>query len=125
MQKRLLIWLLLCCWGGLTAQAQTRLVSGTVSSAEEGPLPGVNVILKGTTTGTTTDSNGKFSISVPTDEAVLTFSSIGFATDELTVGNRSTLDFTLKTDTRALSEVVVTAFGVKKEVKSPKRGPRT
>jgi TonB-linked SusC/RagA family outer membrane protein len=118
MQKRLLIWLLLCCWGGLTAQAQTRLVSGTVSSAEEGPLPGVNVILKGTTTGTTTDSNGKFSISVPTDEAVLTFSSIGFATDELTVGNRSTLDFTLKTDTRALSEVVVTAFGVKKEVKS-------
>lgn len=118
MQKRLLIWLLLCCWGGLTAQAQTRLVSGTVGSAEEGPLPGVNVILKGTTTGTTTDSNGKFSISVPNDEAVLTFSSIGFATDEVAVGNRSTLDFTLKSDTRSLSEVVVTAFGVKKEVKS-------
>ena len=118
MQKRLLIWILLCCWAGLTAQAQTRLVTGTVSSAEEGPLPGVNVILKGTTTGTTTDSNGKFSISVLNDEAILTFSSIGFATDELKVGNRSTLDFTLKSDTRALSEVVVTAFGVKKEVKS-------
>ena len=118
MQKRLLIWILLCCWAGLTAQAQTRLLNGTVSAPEEGPMPGVNVLLKGTTFGTTTDAKGRYSISIPNDEAILTFSSIGFATEELKVGNRSVLDFTLKPDVRSLSEVVVTAFGVKKEVKS-------
>ncbi|GAB2601700.1 SusC/RagA family TonB-linked outer membrane protein [Spirosoma areae] len=102
----------------MSAHAQTRLLTGTISSAEEGPLPGVNVLLKGTSIGTTTDSKGKFSLSVPGDGAVVTFSSIGFTTEEINVGNRSMLDVSLKSDVRALSEVVVTAFGVKKEVKS-------
>lgn len=81
-------------------------------------MPGVNVVLKGTSIGTTTDAKGKFTLSVPGDDAVVTFSSIGFTTDEMRVGNRSTLDYTLRSDVRSLSEVVVTAFGVKKEVKS-------
>ncbi|MFD2570032.1 SusC/RagA family TonB-linked outer membrane protein [Spirosoma soli] len=118
MPKRLLIWFF--CWvcAGTTTFAQNRVLTGTVISAEEGPLPGVNVVLKGTTIGTTTDAKGKYSLSVPGDDAVLTFSSIGFTTEETKVGNRSVLDFTLRSDVRALSEVVVTAFGVKKEVKS-------
>ncbi|QJW90999.1 SusC/RagA family TonB-linked outer membrane protein [Spirosoma taeanense] len=118
MPKRLLIWVL--CWicTGVAAHAQTRLLTGTVSSAEEGPLPGVNVVLKGTTIGTTTDAKGKYALNIPGDDAVVTFSSIGFTTEEAKVGNRSALDFTLRTDIRSLSEVVVTAFGVKKEVKS-------
>ena len=105
---------------GLAGHAQTRLLTGTVSSAEKESLPGVNVVLKGTAFGTTTDANGKFALSIPTDGAstVVTFSSIGFMTEELTVGSRSVLDMTMRPDVRSLSEVVVTAFGVKKEVKS-------
>ncbi len=118
MQKKLLIIALFWCCVGVVAHAQSRLVTGAVSSAEEGPLPGVNVVLKGTALGTTTDSKGKFSLTVPSDDAVVTFSSIGFTTEEVKVGNRSVLDLTLRSDTRSLSEVVVTAFGVKKEVKS-------
>lgn len=102
----------------LAGHAQTRLLTGTVSSAEEGPLPGVNVVLKGTSLGTTTDAKGKYALSVPGSEAVVTFSSIGFTTGEETVGSQSVLDVTMRSDVRALSEVVVTAFGVKKEVKS-------
>ncbi|GAA4406963.1 SusC/RagA family TonB-linked outer membrane protein [Nibrella viscosa] len=102
----------------LAAQAQSRILSGTIRSAEEGPLPGVNIIVKGTQLGSSTDSDGKFSLSVPAENAVLIISSIGFITEEITVGNRSKLDLTLKADVRALAEVVVTAFGVQKEVKS-------
>lgn len=117
MQRKLLLYVLLGWFAGLTAQAQSRLLTGTVTS-EEGPMPGVNVVLKGTTVGTTTDAQGKFTLSVPGDDAVLTFSSIGFITDEIKVGNRSTLDYTLRSDVRSLSEVVVTAFGIAKEKKA-------
>ena len=102
----------------MAARAQTRLLTGTVRSADENPLPGVNVVLKGTTLGATTDATGKFTLNIPDDAAVVTFSSIGFTTEEAVVGNRSILTITLQSDIRSLSEVVVTAFGVKKEVKS-------
>lgn len=118
MRKKILLFILWSCCAGLTAHAQSRVLTGIVTSPDEGPLPGVNVLLKGTTLGTTTDSKGAYTLSVPSDDAVVTFSSIGFATDEVKVGNRSTLNFALKSDIRSLSEVVVTAFGVKKEVKS-------
>ena len=117
MQKGLLICALIWCCAGLAAHAQTRLLTGTVRSAED-PLPGVNVVLKGTNLGTTTDAKGKFSLNIPGDATIVTFSSIGFTTEEITVGNKSVLDVTMQSDVRALSEVVVTAFGVKKEVKS-------
>ncbi|RIV25006.1 SusC/RagA family TonB-linked outer membrane protein [Fibrisoma montanum] len=123
MQKGLRIWLLFWCSAllvgtSVTVQAQNRVITGIVSSAEEGPLPGVNVVLKGTTVGSTTDALGKYSLSVPGDAAVITFSSIGFLTEELTVGNRSTFNLTLKADTRQLQEVVITALGVAKEKKA-------
>lgn len=102
--------------GGLYAQDQT--VSGTVTSGEDGsPIPGVNVIIKGTTTGTATDFDGKYSLSVPNAETTLVFSYIGFVTEEVVVGNRSVVDVTLAPDITQLGEVVVTAFGIEKEKK--------
>ncbi|GAB3320576.1 SusC/RagA family TonB-linked outer membrane protein [Larkinella ripae] len=108
-----MIWLSMA-----VASAQTRTLSGTLIAAEEGPLPGANVVVKGSTIGTTTDNQGKFTLKIPTDNPTIIISSIGFLTEEIVVGNRTTLDLTLKTDVKSLSEVVVTAFGVEKEVKS-------
>lgn len=108
-----MIWLTV-----VVATAQTRTLSGTIMAAEEGPLPGANVVVKGSTVGTTTDNQGKFTLKVPTDNPTIIISSIGFLTEEIALGNRTTLDLTLKTDVKSLAEVVVTAFGVEKEVKS-------
>lgn len=118
MRKQLLLWMLVSLLPALAARAQSRILTGTIRSAEEGPLPGVNVVVKGSQVGSSTDSEGKFSLKVPSDNSVLIISSIGFITEEIPVGNRSKLDLTLKADVRALAEVVVTAFGVEKEVKS-------
>ncbi|WP_375252336.1 carboxypeptidase-like regulatory domain-containing protein, partial [Dokdonia donghaensis] len=94
--------------------AQTT-VSGTVTE-DNGPLPGANVIIKGTSTGTQTDFDGNYSIQAsPSD--VLVFSFVGFATQEVTVGNQSTINVALAAD-NALDEVIVTAQGVKREKKA-------
>ncbi|MGV3557470.1 MAG: SusC/RagA family TonB-linked outer membrane protein [Larkinella arboricola] len=108
-----MIWL-----STVVATAQIRTLTGTIMAAEEGPLPGANVVVKGSTTGTTTDNEGKFSLKIPSDNTTLIISSIGFLTEEVPVGSRSTLELTLKSDVKSLAEVVVTAFGVEKEVKS-------
>ena len=90
-------------------------VSGTVTE-DNGPLPGANVIIKGTSTGTQTDFDGNYSIQAsPTD--VLVFSFVGFSTQEVTVGSQSTINVALAAD-NALDEVVVTAQGVKREKKA-------
>ncbi|MBL6449829.1 SusC/RagA family TonB-linked outer membrane protein [Fulvivirga sp. 29W222] len=94
------------------AWAQERVVSGKVTSEEDGStLPGVNVLVKGTTTGTITDFDGNYKITVP-DEAELLFSFIGFLTEEVPVSGRSVIDVSLTTDITQLSEVVVTAAGI-------------
>lgn len=117
--RRTLLVLVGMIWLSLAvATAQTRTVTGTILAAEEGPLPGANVVIKGSTTGTTTDNQGKFTLKIPNENAIITISSIGFLTEEIAVGNRSVIDLTLKTDVKSLAEVVVTAFGVEKEVKS-------
>lgn len=96
--------------------AQDRSVSGRVLSADDNTsLPGVNVAVKGTTRGTTTDANGDYTISVPNAQAVLVFSSVGSITQEITVGNRSTINVKVETDTRALNEVVVVGYGTQKK----------
>ncbi|WP_026260589.1 SusC/RagA family TonB-linked outer membrane protein [Spirosoma luteum] len=96
--------------------AQDRSVSGRVLSADDNtPLPGVNVAVKGTTRGTTTDANGDYSISVPNAQAVLVFSSVGSITQEITVGNKSTINVKVETDTRALNEVIVVGYGSQKK----------
>ncbi|MBO9617267.1 MAG: TonB-dependent receptor [Dyadobacter sp.] len=92
--------------------AQDRQVKGKVSSSTDGAgLPGVNIQVKGTTTGTVTDADGNFSIDVKSSDAVLVFSSIGFSKKEIQVGAQTTLDVKLEDDIKSLSEVVVTGYG--------------
>ena len=93
-------------------------VSGKVTEFDRGALPGVNVLIKGTTVGTVTDVEGNYSISVPNNTDTLVFSSIGYVTEEIVVGNREVINVTLVLDIRSLSEVVVTAFGLAREKKS-------
>lgn len=91
---------------------QERVVSGKVTSQDDGtPVPGVNVLVKGTTTGTASDSDGNYRITVPGDNAVLVFSFIGYQTAEVTVGTRSTVDVQIATDITQLTEVVVVGYG--------------
>ena len=103
--------------GSLTAFAQ-RNVSGRVTDAGGNGMPGVNVIVKGTSTGTTTDATGNYTISAEQEATTLVFSFIGYATQEVEIGNRSTVDVSMSEDARELGEVVVTALGVERDVKS-------
>ncbi|MDO5979179.1 SusC/RagA family TonB-linked outer membrane protein [Flavivirga spongiicola] len=85
-------------------------VSGEVSNREGLPLAGVVVLIKGTSTGTVTNFDGKYNINVPNPENVLVFSFLGYATQEILVSNQSTIDVTLKEDVDELSEVIVTGY---------------
>ncbi|MBS1505336.1 MAG: SusC/RagA family TonB-linked outer membrane protein [Bacteroidetes bacterium] len=108
-------FLLMCFSFGfvLSVWAQDRVVTGKLTSKEDGSvLPGVNVVLKGTTTGTVTDAEGAYKISVPTADGTLVFSFIGLETVEVAVGERSVVDAQLGSDVKQLSEVVVTGSGV-------------
>ncbi|UJP63252.1 SusC/RagA family TonB-linked outer membrane protein [Mongoliitalea daihaiensis] len=101
----------------LETYAQTRVLTGTVVDSSGEPIPGVNILEKRSNSGTTTDLDGKYSISV-TNNTVLVFSFIGFSVQEVLIGNRSTLDVTLSEDLSELSEVVVTSFGMEKDKKA-------
>lgn len=102
----------------MSAYAQTT-ISGVVTSNEDATsLPGVNVLVKGSTTGTITDANGRYTIEVPSSESTLVFSFVGYITAEEPLAGRSSIDVLLTTDAMQLSEVVVTALGVEKEKKS-------
>ncbi|WP_372917471.1 SusC/RagA family TonB-linked outer membrane protein [Salegentibacter sp.] len=98
--------------------AQERTVSGTVTIASDGmPLPGVNVLVKGTNQGTVTDMDGEYSIDVAPD-AVLVFSSLGFEGQEIAVNNQTTINVQMVEDLESLDEVVVTSFGIEREKKA-------
>jgi TonB-dependent starch-binding outer membrane protein SusC len=90
------------------ALAQGNRITGQVTGPD-GSIPGVNIVLKGTTTGSTTDADGKFSISA-SPNAVLVVSAIGYQTREVTVGNQSLLNISLQEDVNSLNEVVVTGY---------------
>lgn len=95
--------------------AQDRQVRGRVTSAEDdSPLPGVSVVVKGTNKGVTTDPDGKYAISAP-EGATLVFSFVGTVSQEVAIGSRTTLDIKLVSDTKVLSEVIVTAQGIVRE----------
>jgi TonB-linked SusC/RagA family outer membrane protein len=96
---------------GTAALAQSRTVTGKVTSQDDGGgIPGVNVLVKGTTTGAITDGSGGYSVSVPGNDAILVFSFIGYTAQETPVGSRSTVDVRLAPDVKALEEVVVTGY---------------
>ncbi|WP_128544398.1 SusC/RagA family TonB-linked outer membrane protein [Larkinella soli] len=112
MRRRLLLSCLLVTLVWVSALAQDRRVTGKVTSSEDGSaLPGVSIQLKGTSRGTQSDASGNYSINVPPGGGTLVFSFIGTTTQEVAIGNRSTIDMQLANDTRALSEVVVVGYG--------------
>jgi TonB-linked SusC/RagA family outer membrane protein len=86
-------------------------ISGRVTDDTGSPLPGVNILIKGSTVGTTTDGDGRYSVEVSTGTEILVFSFIGFKTQEVDVANRSQIDITLEQDITSLSEVVVIGYG--------------
>jgi TonB-linked SusC/RagA family outer membrane protein len=94
---------------------QSSLISGVVSDASGEPLTGVSVVIKQSTVGTVTDLDGKYSIQAKPD-AVLVFSYVGYSSQEISAGNRTTIDVTLQEDATLLDEVVVVGYGVQKKV---------
>jgi TonB-dependent starch-binding outer membrane protein SusC len=104
----LLILMLAIPWNGF---GQSRSVSGTIKDAQLNPLPGVSIIIKGTTRGTTSDSEGKYTLQVDNDETTLVFSFVGFESQEVKVGNVSMLDISLNEDVTSLQEVIVIGYG--------------
>ncbi|MCU4176139.1 SusC/RagA family TonB-linked outer membrane protein [Carboxylicivirga sp. N1Y90] len=114
--KRLMILAVFCIFGlhGHVFAQETKTITGTVTSSEGETLPGVNVFEKGTTNGTVTDFDGKFSLQV-SDDATLVVSFIGFTTQEILVDGKSNFDVILQADMTDLDEVVVVGYGIQKK----------
>lgn len=91
-------------------------VTGKVTDDKGGSLPGVNVVEKGTSNGTSTDANGDYKLTVAGNSSVLTFSFIGFVSQEVTVENRTAISIELKAEDKSLEEVVVVGYGTQKKV---------
>ncbi len=117
--KQILSLLLLWAFGCVTLMGQTRQVSGTVTSAEDGlPMPGVSVSVKGTTTGTITGSDGEYELEVPPGSDALVFSFVGMMNQEVEIGTNTQINVIMEPDLMELDEVVVTAMGIRKEKKA-------
>ncbi|AKD05159.1 TonB-dependent receptor [Pontibacter korlensis] len=101
-------------WSNTSSQTNVT-VTGKVTDDSGVGLPGVTVVVRGTTRGTSTDLNGNFTLSVPQTGAVLVFSYIGYASQEVPVGNQTTINVTLGQDTKALQEVVVVGYGTQRK----------
>jgi len=116
-------WMMITCMmlmlllSALTMSAQSTTVSGQVTDNGT-PLPGVSILEKGTTNGTTSDAQGRFSMTLTSQNSVLVFSFIGYKTQEVAVGARTEIGVSMEEEVTALTEVVVTALGVEREVKS-------
>ncbi|GAB4009276.1 TonB-dependent receptor [Spirosoma migulaei] len=104
----------------LVSQAQsTRTLTGRITDATtNGGLPGVNVLVKGTQQGTTTNADGQYTLNVPASASTLTFSFIGYVSQDVDIANRSTIDVTLKADDRSLNEVVVVGYGTQRKIET-------
>ncbi|MEN8248304.1 MAG: TonB-dependent receptor [Bacteroidota bacterium] len=100
--------------GSTLVFGQTRTVSGNITDETDFPLPGVNIMIKGTSSGTVSDLNGEFNLEVAADD-ILVFSFIGYLSQEITVGNQQKIDVVLKEDVKALEEVVVIGYGTQKK----------
>jgi TonB-linked SusC/RagA family outer membrane protein len=118
MKKRLLTFMTTFLLLSASVLAQPTVTGRVTTGPDKAPLPGVSVLVKGTTTGTSTDADGKFSIAVPDNNAVLLVSFIGYTTQEIAVGNQTNLEIDMVEDVTQLSEVVVTALGIARETKT-------
>lgn len=99
--------------------AQVRTITGRITSMMEGEgIPGANIVVKGTGTGTITDIDGNYTINVESDEAVLVFSYVGYVSEEITVGNQTVLDVVLVESIEALEEIIVTGLSIERNKES-------
>ncbi|OFY81551.1 MAG: SusC/RagA family TonB-linked outer membrane protein [Bacteroidetes bacterium RBG_19FT_COMBO_42_7] len=116
--RKLTTMLVLLLFAGLQVAFAQRTVTGRVTKAQDNTaLPGVTVVVIGTPAGTLTDADGRYSIPVPNDDAVLRFSFIGFTPKDVTVGSQTTVDVALEESVLQMGEVVVTALGIRRESK--------
>ena len=99
-------------------EPQQSTITGQVTDAQGQPLPGVNVLLRGTVIGSMTDVQGRYRINAPDLKGTLVFTFIGYVAQEIPVNGRTSINVTLVEETTALDEVVVTALGIKREAKS-------
>ncbi|QNL50841.1 TonB-dependent receptor [Olivibacter sp. SDN3] len=114
MKQKLLSFFLVCTMLLGVVYAQERRISGKVTEENGSGLPGVSVVVTGTTSGTQTDNEGNYSISVPADARTLTFSYIGYRSITEEIGGESTVNVTLSLDASELSEVIVTGYGTQR-----------
>ena len=103
---------------GNHARAVARITGKVTSAVDGSSMPGVNVLVKGTQTGTTTDANGNYTLDVSESNATLVFSYIGFNTVEVKAGSKAEIDVTMQEDVATLDEAIVTALGISREKKS-------
>lgn len=109
--SKLLLFIFLVFSSAYLGYAQTGTISGVVTSGDDGaPIPGVNIIIRNTATGTVTDVDGKYTLAVGAND-VLVFSSIGYASQEVPVDGRSVVNITMQADIKSLSEVVIVGYG--------------
>ncbi|NJO01704.1 MAG: SusC/RagA family TonB-linked outer membrane protein, partial [Bacteroidia bacterium] len=117
MKQKLQTLFLLLIFLSVSMTLKAQRISGTVISAAGEPIPGVNIAVKGSLVGTTTDIDGKFNITA-SPENTLVFSAVGYQFQEVLVGNQTQLSVTLAESDEQLDEIVVTALGIKKEARS-------
>ena len=116
MRKIALLLSLLFILGTMVINAQTKMITGTVSSTDDNQLiPGVSVVVKGTTLGTVTTIDGKFSLQVPAEAKSLLFSFIGMKNLEVEIGNQTMINIKMETDVFSVDEVVVVGYGVQQK----------
>ena len=101
--------------GGTPPNADKTVTGRILSGEDNSPLPGVSVIVKGTTNGTNSDVDGNYKINVAGDQAILVFSAVGFEKQEVAVGNRTSVNITLGVDNKTLNEVIVVGYGTQKK----------
>ena len=119
MLRHLAITTIVFALGISTMVAQTRTITGKITASSDGTgIPGVNIQVKGTQKGTSSNASGTYSLEVSGASPVLSYTSIGFDAQEIKVGNRNVVDVVMTSSTQELNEVVVTALGIKREEKS-------
>ena len=117
--RKILLFFLVFCSVLLSAKAQQKAISGTVTGAEDGqPVIGCTVQVKGMALGTVTNADGKYSFSIPESATALVFSYVGMKSKEIAISGSNVIDVVLESDILGLSEVVVTALGISREKKS-------
>ncbi len=117
-QKLLLLVLILISIGIHSTSAQEVMVRGMVVDEKQLPLPGANIVVKGTTVGTVTDIDGNFSINVPNSSSVLVISFLGYFTQEIAVNNRNDFSFSMVPNLDELGEVVVVGYGTQRKIET-------